>query len=202
MVNPWRGLVPLVLAVLFTALAGVPAFVIRAPLGGSLRTGPTSSRLSMNSMGRPVGRGPPAGVWECLAPGGKVGRQKVSLDRGVVSIAQPKQQSGQQSEQKAKNATKTKRAVQTDDAPMFKVLLIGDEEYNREHVVMAIQDIVPDVDNTKAAEIFDEAQIGGKGMCGIYPEEQAELYVEQFTRCEPLIYADMEKDGSRKNLPA
>lgn len=34
-------------------------------------------------------------------------------------------------------------------------------------------------------------------MCGIYPEEQAELYVEQFTRCEPIVYADMEKEGKQ-----
>lgn len=32
---------------------------------------------------------------------------------------------------------------------MYNLLLIGDEEYNREHVVMSIQDIVPDTDNTK-----------------------------------------------------
>lgn len=42
------------------------------------------------------------------------------------------------------------------------------------------------------------AQEGGKGFCGTYPEEEAELYVEQFTRCEPIIYADMEKEGAQK----
>lgn len=50
----------------------------------------------------------------------------------------------------------------------------------------------------QAAEIFEEAQEGGKGLCGTYPEEEAELYVEQFTRCEPIIYADMEKEGVEK----
>lgn len=50
----------------------------------------------------------------------------------------------------------------------------------------------------KAAEIFEEAQEGGKGFCGTYPEEEAELYVEQFTRCEPIIYADMEKEGAQQ----
>lgn len=52
----------------------------------------------------------------------------------------------------------------------------------------------------QAAEIFEEAQAAGKGMCGIYPEEQAELYVEQFTRCEPIIYADMEKEGKQPKV--
>lgn len=54
----------------------------------------------------------------------------------------------------------------------------------------------------QAAEIFEEAQEGGKGFCGTYPEEEAELYVEQFTRCEPIIYADMEKEGVRKGAEA
>lgn len=44
--------------------------------------------------------------------------------------------------------------MEVDDAPMFKVLLIGDEEYNREHVVMSIQDIVPETDATRVSQIF------------------------------------------------
>lgn len=48
-----------------------------------------------------------------------------------------------------KQTTKTKRSTEVDEAPMFKVLVIGDEEYNREHVVLSIQDIVPDTDNTR-----------------------------------------------------
>jgi ATP-dependent Clp protease adapter protein ClpS len=33
-----------------------------------------------------------------------------------------------------------------------------------------------------------------QGMCGVYPEEHAELYVEQFQRAEPSIYAEMEEE--------
>lgn len=124
----------------------------------------------------------------------------MSLDRAVTSIAAPKPESKQEVE--TKKVTKTKRATEIEDAPMFKVLLIGDEEYNREHVVMSIQSIIPETDNTRAAEIFEEAQEAGKGFCGTYPEEEAELYVEQFTRCEPIIYADMEKEGAKKGATA
>lgn len=35
---------------------------------------------------------------------------------------------------------------------MYKLILIGDEEYNREHVVLSIQDIVPDTDNTRVSK--------------------------------------------------
>lgn len=55
--------------------------------------------------------------------------------------------------QQTKKATKTKRATQTEDAPMYNLLVLGDEEYNREHVVMSIQDIVPDTDNTKVSSV-------------------------------------------------
>lgn len=51
-----------------------------------------------------------------------------------------------------KTTTKTKRATQTEDAPMFSVVLLGDEEYNRDHVLLSIQDIVPDTDNTKVRQ--------------------------------------------------
>lgn len=51
-----------------------------------------------------------------------------------------------------KQVTKQKRATEVEDAPMYKVLVIGDEEYNREHVVLSIQDIVPDTDNTRVRQ--------------------------------------------------
>lgn len=53
-----------------------------------------------------------------------------------------------------KKVTKTKRSTEVDEAPMFKVLVIGDEEYNREHVVLSIQDIVPDTDNTRVRHML------------------------------------------------
>jgi hypothetical protein len=34
---------------------------------------------------------------------------------------------------------KVKQEVEQEECPLYKVLLIGDEEYERDHVVMAIQ---------------------------------------------------------------
>ena len=75
-----------------------------------------------------------------------------------------------------KKVTKTKRATEVEDAPMFKVLLIGDEEYNREHVVMSIQDIVPDTDNTRVgsaghtagANVISREMGGSRERGGVY----------------------------------
>ncbi|CAM9263950.1 unnamed protein product [Ectocarpus sp. 6 AP-2014] len=199
-------------ALLSAFASGTTGFVLKAPLpnngaaASAVRRPATAAcplyaaRSTAAAGSDGVAAPPPRTPWTCLAPGGKVGRAKVSLERAVTSVAAPKSESAQ--ETKKKQVTKTKRATETEDAPMFQVLVIGDEEYNREHVVMSIQDIVPDTDNTRAAEIFEEAQEGGKGFCGTYPEEEAELYVEQFTRCEPIIYADMEKEGAQKGAEA
>ncbi|CAM9280974.1 unnamed protein product, partial [Phaeothamnion confervicola] len=128
-----------------------------------------------------------------LAPGTKVGKSKVSLGRAIPQIAQPKTEAAQAT--KAAQAAKPKQKQQTEEeeVPMFKVILLGDEGYERAHVVMSLQ-IVPDTDNVRAAEIYDEAQTTGKGLCGIYPEEHAELYVQQLTRAEPMIFADLEPE--------
>mmetsp|Transcript_16046 Transcript_16046/g.23819 ORF Transcript_16046/g.23819 Transcript_16046/m.23819 type:complete len:181 (+) Transcript_16046:32-574(+) len=128
-----------------------------------------------------------------LAPHKQLGKTKVSLKKSI-SFTQPKEQAAKPSADGAKGKPKQKRMVEEQNCPKFKVFLLGDEGYEREHVVLAIQDIIPDADNKRSVEIFEEAQKTGQGMCGVYPEEHAELYVEQFTRCEPMIYSDMEKE--------
>ncbi|KAG5175391.1 hypothetical protein JKP88DRAFT_283579 [Tribonema minus] len=128
-----------------------------------------------------------------LAPGSKVGKAKVQLQKSL-SLAQPKEEAQKAATDGAKAKPKQRRVTESEDCPMYKVLLLGDEGYEREHVIMAIQDIIPETDNKKSTEIFEEAQKTGTGMCGVFPEEHAELYVQQFTRCEPMIYADMEEE--------
>ncbi|CAM9380521.1 unnamed protein product [Chrysoparadoxa australica] len=125
----------------------------------------------------------------CLSPGAKVGKPKVSLAKGV-GLAAPESQSKQK--QKEKTTKKSKRVTQEDNVPMFKVLLLGDEGYQREHVLLACQEIIPECDNKRSVEIFEEAQKTGQSLCGVYPEEEAELYVQQFTRAEPMIFSELE----------
>jgi len=97
---------------------------------------------------------------------------------------------------KAKAAQpKTRSEVETEDAPRYKVLLIGDEEYAEEHVVDRMVDIVDDLDKKQSIEIFYAAQKAGKGLVGVYPLEISEFYVEQLLRSEPIIFSELEKEG-------
>ncbi len=38
------------------------------------------------------------------------------------------------------------------------------------------------------------AQEEGMALCGIYPEEHAELYVEELSRAEPMVYSEMKEE--------
>ncbi len=81
------------------------------------------------------------------------------------------------------------------DAPMYKVLLIGDEGYDQAHVIERMCEIMDDMDEDHAASVFKSAQQGGSAMCGKYPLEHAEMYKEQLIRSDPMIYSDVEDEG-------
>ena len=100
-----------------------------------------------------------------------------------------------QPQQKAKVAEpQTRGDIETEDAPRYKVLLLGDEEYEEEHVIERLVDVVDDVDKKQSIEIFYSAQKGGKGLVGVYPLEVSEFYVEQLARSEPMIFSELEKE--------
>jgi len=90
---------------------------------------------------------------------------------------------------------KTRREHETEDAPRYKLMLIGDQEYDEQHVVERIVDVVDDVDKKMAIEVFYAAQKAGKGMIGVFVLEMAEFYMEQLSRSEPMIFSDLEKEG-------
>ena len=77
---------------------------------------------------------------------------------------------------------------------MYRLMLLGDEEYEQAHVVERLCAILDDVDEGAAASILKQAQIAGKAMCGKYPFEHAEMYKEQLARSDPLIYSDLEEE--------
>eukprot|EP00586_Coscinodiscus_wailesii_P020106 CAMPEP_0172495552 /NCGR_PEP_ID=MMETSP1066-20121228/71468_1 /TAXON_ID=671091 /ORGANISM="Coscinodiscus wailesii, Strain CCMP2513" /LENGTH=178 /DNA_ID=CAMNT_0013267297 /DNA_START=149 /DNA_END=685 /DNA_ORIENTATION=- len=128
---------------------------------------------------------------------------------GGASIAKPKVEIGQKTavthKVGEKSKTSNKNRVQTDepitrkepnieDAPMYKVMLLGDEEYDQAHTIQRMCEILEDMDESKAAIVFTGAQQSGKAMCGKYPLEHAELYVEQLLRSDPMIFCDLEEE--------
>jgi ATP-dependent Clp protease adapter protein ClpS len=54
--------------------------------------------------------------------------------------------------------------------------------------------ILEDLDEDRAATVYQQAMQEGKAMCGTYPFEVAELYKEQLIRSDPMIFADMQED--------
>ena len=133
----------------------------------------------------------------------------MSDDReGGAAIAKPKIQTKtttvtkQKQKQKQRQRQRTsdpinRRDEEFEDAPMYRLMLLGDEEYDVVHVVERMCAILDDMDEDAASTILNQAQIAGKAMCGKYPFEHAEMYKEQLARSDPMIYSDLEEENKR-----
>ena len=82
-----------------------------------------------------------------------------------------------------------------EDAPLYQVLLIGDDSYTAEHFVNRACAIVEDMDEDRAVTVLEAANTAGKAVVGKYPLETAETYKEQFIRSDPIIYADIQDEN-------
>mmetsp|Transcript_40113 Transcript_40113/g.107548 ORF Transcript_40113/g.107548 Transcript_40113/m.107548 type:complete len:154 (-) Transcript_40113:54-515(-) len=116
---------------------------------------------------------------------------KVDLGKSF-SFAQPEAA-------KAKTGTKTAspkatpiEKTQDEDIPLFKVILLGDKEYEEAHVVTQITKLIPSVKEEAATRNYVEAQTTGSSVIILCPEEHAEHYVQQLRRQQ--IYARYEQD--------
>ena len=126
-----------------------------------------------------------------------------------AAIAKPKVQIGQKTAVVTKTVEKVeiKRKIQIDDpvsrrgdddfqeAPLFKVLLVGDDSYDPEHIVTRSCAIIDDMDEDRAMHVLEASIESGKAVFGKYPLETAEMYKEQFIRSDPIIYADIEEEN-------
>jgi ATP-dependent Clp protease adaptor protein ClpS len=83
------------------------------------------------------------------------------------------------------------RKTQADEIPMYKVILLADDEYEEGHVVTQLQKICQ-LSKNEAARIFGEAQSTGSSVVCVVPEEHAEFYAQQLKRAD--IYVTIEKD--------
>mmetsp|Transcript_17650 Transcript_17650/g.20424 ORF Transcript_17650/g.20424 Transcript_17650/m.20424 type:complete len:170 (+) Transcript_17650:105-614(+) len=124
--------------------------------------------------------------------GAAIAKPKVGVK--VETVTKQKVKSRQK--QKARTSDpKSRRDDEFEDAPMFKVMLLGDEDYEQAHVIERMCSILEDMDENSAATVFKSAQQSGKAMCGKYPLEHAEMYKEQLVRSDPMIYSDVEKEN-------
>lgn len=114
-------------------------------------------------------------------------------------IAKPQRERRGPPPQKQKQAQKVKLTKKTDpiteEIPPYKVVLLGDDEYEEEHVVISLRSIIPELkmEPRRASEIFELAQKHGRELVVIVQQDLAELYAQQLTRCVPIVYAVAEK---------
>lgn len=111
----------------------------------------------------------------------------------IETVTKDKVKSAQKQKSKTSDPVK-RREEDFEDAPMYKVMLIGDTDYDQAHVVEKMCEILEDMDEGSAAAVYKQAQKGGQAMCGKYPFEHAELYKEQFGRSDPMIFSDVQED--------
>lgn len=56
------------------------------------------------------------------------------------------------------------------DTPMWKVILLGDEEYSEGHVVETLTRVIDDMEVVKAEKCFREAQLYGTAIATVVPQ--------------------------------
>jgi len=146
------------------------------------------------------------GTPHAFTPRGTVIYAKGDEETGGQAIAKPKvgvkvetvtkEKTKYAQKQKAKTSDPVKRREEEfEDAPLYKVMLIGDTDYEQTHVIEKMCEILEDMDEGGAATVFKQAQKGGQAMCGKYPFEHAELYKEQFGRSDPMIFCDVQEEN-------
>ncbi|EKX41716.1 hypothetical protein GUITHDRAFT_112132 [Guillardia theta CCMP2712] len=129
------------------------------------------------------------------------GVSRIGMQLASPQIAKPKVDIGHQlgttqpeagKPKVAKPKAAPKRKTQDDECPMYKVILLGDNEYEQSHVVTQITKLIPSISKEEGIRIFVEAQMTGSSVIIVCTEEHAEHYVQQLKRQQ--IYAKMEKD--------
>ena len=125
---------------------------------------------------------------------------------GGAAIAKPQIKTSQKVETVQKEKVKQRQEAKTHDpisrreedfeeAPMFKLMLLGDESYDPVHVSERLCAIVDDMDEDQAATVIQQASQSGEAMCGKYPFEKAELFKEQLIRSDPMIFSDIKQEN-------
>eukprot|EP00183_Erythrolobus_madagascarensis_P000753 CAMPEP_0185848200 /NCGR_PEP_ID=MMETSP1354-20130828/3174_1 /TAXON_ID=708628 /ORGANISM="Erythrolobus madagascarensis, Strain CCMP3276" /LENGTH=195 /DNA_ID=CAMNT_0028548571 /DNA_START=237 /DNA_END=824 /DNA_ORIENTATION=- len=125
-----------------------------------------------------------------LAPGIKVGRPKTSISKDTKKLNEPAK-TPEPEAVKGKSRAKPRGLTESEDIPLFKVILLGDEEYDEVHVITQLVKIVQ-LEKNEANRVFGVAQATGAEVIVVVNEEQAEFYVQQLRRQE--VYATMEPD--------
>ena len=79
--------------------------------------------------------------------------------------------------------------------PMWNVILLGDEEYDEGYVCQTMLQVLSGgIEKEKAKSCFQEAQQHGSSIAIVVQQEHAEHYVQQFGRCDPIVFSTCEPE--------
>lgn len=98
----------------------------------------------------------------------------------------------------AKPPPKIEEAGATAHAPPYRVMLLGDDEYDEIHVIKSLRDVVDEfrVDQNRAMKCFEEAQLEDQALITIVDKDEAEKIVHRLTHAVPTIYVTATEDKS------
>ena len=141
-----------------------------------------------------------------VRPTGLFAGERDADSGGGAAIAKPEVKTSQKVETVQKEKVKQRQQAKTHDpisrrdeefeeAPMFKLMLLGDDSYDPVHVAERLCAIVDDMDEDQASTVIQQASQSGEAMCGKYPFEKAELYKEQLIRSDPMIFSDIKEEN-------
>lgn len=124
------------------------------------------------------------------SPSTQIGRPKTSIQKDIGRVTREPEQPEADAEKGSAKA-RPRRKTQADEIPLYKVILLGDEEYVEGHVVTQIQKTVQ-IDKGEATRIYRDAQSTGSAVVCVVCEEHAEFYAQQLRRQD--IFVVVEKD--------
>jgi len=157
------------LLLIITLVVGSQALVVRPVPRALLRRGV----VTVEAEGRPM-TAPPKVVnpWTNEAP--------------RSSPAKKKKQSKRREREEESPPYKEREKM---DAPMCRLMLLGDEEYEKTHVVQACTKVCKGLSTVDAEKCFDEAQKHEKAELVVTSQELGEAYVLALCRMDPIVYA-------------
>lgn len=125
-------------------------------------------------------------------PDTQIGRPKTSIKKDPSKLHESTSPPPETDSDAGAARAKPKRKTDTEYIPMWKVILMGDEEYEEKHVVEVLRKSIPKMDKKEARRIFREAQSAGEAIVVVATQEHAEFYETQLKRGE--LYVRIEPD--------
>eukprot|EP00871_Galdieria_phlegrea_P001460 jgi/Galph1/2314/GphlegSOOS_G984.1 len=121
----------------------------------------------------------------------RIAKPKTTIQKDTKKLVSPPKQEEKTDTGSGAARAKPKRKTQQEYVPLYKVILLGDEEYDEVAVIQSLLKVVPKLEQAEARRIFHEAQSTGESIICVVEKEHAEFYAQQLKREE--IYVRIEE---------